>query len=208
MEKNGELVEIDDESSMTRVHYQPWNRVTIHQSRNGGWRGDFFVLRRILINRFVSFRRFAASNPLERFRLHHLSVLKEGRAPLSSTRYIIRDFCQSPSSRGHRGRRSCMKAAPGLRALCLWFHNFRRRDVRRSRREREKRSEFNIGRSASKTSFEEGRVSMNGFGRWMNFEHVERWIDFQSPFPQDSRRRIGIHARELSQPSRYDFSST
>lgn len=141
MEKNGELVEIDDESSMTRVHYQPWNRVTIHQSRNGGWRGDFFVLRRILINRFVSFRRFAASNPLERFRLHHLSVLKEGRAPLSSTRYIIRDFCQSPSSRGHRGRRSCMKAAPGLRALCLWFHNFRRRDVRRSRRERERRDQ-------------------------------------------------------------------
>lgn len=118
MEKNGELLEIDDEVShrwrvciISRGTVSP----SIHQSRNGGWRGvtRFFVLRRILINRFVSFRRFAASNPLERFRLHHLSHPKggEGTIIIDTIHHPRVDFCQSPSSRGHRGRRSCMKAA-------------------------------------------------------------------------------------------------
>lgn len=98
-------------------------------------------------------------------------ILKEGRAPLSSTRYIIREstFANLLPPEDTEGGDPAWKR---LRALCLWFHNFRRRDVRRSggEREREKRSEFNI---ASKTSFEEGRVCMNGDGWTLDTLNVE-----------------------------------
>lgn len=97
-----------------RVHYQPCRAYSNSLQRNGekrmAWRVFFvssFAARRILINRFVPFR-FAATR-CKGFRLHHLSVAgvgrEESRAPLSSTRYIIRgvDFCQSPSSEGGGG---------------------------------------------------------------------------------------------------------
>lgn len=62
--------------------------------------------------------------------------------------------------------------ATKLRALCLWFHNFRRRDVRRPESIGKGRRDQNLMRSIE-DEFRR-RICINGgwIGRWMNFEDV------------------------------------
>lgn len=172
-------------------------------------RAPSFAARRILINRFVSFR-FAASEIAttrwKGFRLDHLSVAKgggeESRAPLSSTRYIIREstFANLLPPREEASR--SMEAAPKLRALCLWFHNFRRRDVRRPKSIRTEtgRGDQNLMRSIEDEFRRRPHLYKRGWiGRWMNIEDVRRRVGWR--WTNLERWKNILHACKLSRRS-------
>lgn len=136
------------------------------------------------VTRFFRFVLRSSTNPHQSFR--SVSIRRNSLQRFSSPSFICRRGGRNLGPHYHRHDTSSAEStfanllppreeeerATKLRALCLWFHNFRRRDVRRPESIGKGRRDQNLMRSIE-DEFRR-RICINGgwIGRWMNFEDV------------------------------------